>query len=554
MNMLTQLKGLLQPSGSSMADLNSYMLLQADIGESLMLIGIIAAVVIGGGTLMYWASRYKKCPSNEILVVYGYIRGEKSAKTFHGGGSFIWPVIQSYQYMSLEPMQLKVDLRGALAANNIRINVPSTFTVALDTEPAMMNTAAIRLLGMSQPAIEELASEIIFGQLRLVVAQMEIEEINKDRETFEKNIRVFVGKELRTVGLNLINVNIRDITDEANYIQNLSEEATARARKEAEISIAAQDRESQVGVARENQAKDIGIAEASRERDIQVADAQAEAVKKQKTIEANRRASVAGDEARAQVAEASSLAEGTKGAKAAEADQRIYVKERESEAVKGENESQAKIADANAELAVVRAEATQRGEVADREAEVAIQQAQAKAEKERLTAAEVVREQIDRQKIEIAAGAEAEKTRQEAQGVADAILAKYEAEAKGIRQLLDSKAVGYQSLVKGCGGDARAGATFLMTEKIEEIVTLQTEAIKNIKIDKITVWDSGGSNGGGSGGSSTSNFMSNLIKSLPPLHEVAGMAGVELPDYLGNIKSEKPAPAAAVPAPKKQPE
>jgi flotillin len=550
MNMLTQLKGLLQPSGSSMADLNSYMLLQADIGDSLMLIGIIAAVVIGGGTLLYWASRYKKCPSNEILVVYGYIRGEKSAKTFHGGGSFIWPVIQSYQYMSLEPMQLKVDLRGALAANNIRINVPSTFTVALDTEPAMMNTAAIRLLGMSQPAIEELASEIIFGQLRLVVAQMEIEEINKDRETFEKNIRVFVGKELRTVGLNLINVNIRDITDEANYIQNLSEEATARARKEAEISIAAQDRESQVGVAKENQAKDIGIAEASRERDIQVADAQAEAVKKQKTIEANRRASVAGDEARAQVAEASSLAEGAKGAKAAEADQRIFVKERESEAVKGENDSQAKIVDANAELAVVQAEATQRAEVADREAEVAIQQAQAKAEKERLTAAEVVREQIDRQKIEIAAGAEAEKTRQEAQGVADAILAKYEAEAKGIRQVLDSKAEGYHSLVKGCGGDARAGATFLMTEKIEEIVMLQTEAIKNIKIDKITVWDSGN----GESGSSTSNFMSSMIKSLPPLHEVAGMAGVELPDYLGNIKGEKPAPKAAAPAPKAQAE
>ena len=552
MNALTHLNGLLPTSGGSMADLNGYTLLQAGFGESLMLIGIIAAVLIIGGTLMYWASRYKKCPSNEIMVVYGYIRGERSAKTYHGGGAFIWPVIQSYQYMSLEPMQLKVDLRGALAANNIRINVPSTFTVALDTDPAMMNTAAIRLLGMSQPDIEELASEIIFGQLRLVVAQMEIEEINKDRETFEKNIRVFVGKELRTVGLNLINVNIRDITDEANYIQNLSEEATARARKEAEISIAAQDRESQVGVARENQAKDIGIAEASRERDIQVADAQAEAVKKQKTIEANRRASVAGDEARAQVAEASSLAEGTKGAKAAEADQRIYVKERESEAVKGENESQAKIADANAELAVVRAEATQRGEVADREAEVAIQQAQAKAEKERLTAAEVVREQIDRQKIEIAAGAEAEKTRQEAQGVADAILAKYEAEAKGIRQLLDSKAVGYQSLVKGCGGDARAGATFLMTEKIEEIVTLQTEAIKNIKIDKITVWDSGGSNGGGSGGSSTSNFMSNLIKSLPPLHEVAGMAGVELPDYLGNIKGETA--KAAAPAPKAQAE
>jgi flotillin len=550
MNALTQLNGLLPTSGGSLADLNGYTLLQAGFADELITFGVIAVIVILVGTAAYWITRYKKCPSNKILVVYGKVAGGKSAKTLHGGGAFIIPIIQSYQFMSLEPIQLKVDLRGALAANNIRINVPSTFTVALDTDPAMMNTAAVRLLGMSQPDIEELASEIIFGQLRLVVAQMEIEEINKDRETFEKNIRVFVGKELRTVGLNLINVNIRDITDEANYIQNLSEEATARARKDAEISIAAQDRESQVGVARENQAKDIGIAEASRERDIQVADAQAEAIKKQKTIEANRRASVAGDEARATVAEASSKAEGTKGSKAAEADERIFVKEKESDAVSGENQSQAKIADANAQLAVVRAEATQRGEVADREAEVAIQQAQAKAEKERLNAAEVVREQIDRQKIEIAAGAEAEKTRQEAQGVADAILSKYEAEAKGIRQVLDSKAEGYQSLVKGCGGDARAGATFLMTEKIEEIVTLQTEAIKNIKIDKITVWDSGG----GDGGSSTSNFMSNLIKSLPPLHEVAGMAGVELPDYLGNIKSEKPTQAAAAPAPKKQPE
>ena len=205
MNALTQLNGLLPTSGGSMADLNGYTLLQAPgFGESLALIGIIAAVLIIGGTLLYWASRYKKCPSNEILVVYGYIRGERSAKTFHGGGAFIWPVIQSYQYMSLEPMQLKVDLRGALAANNIRINVPSTFTVALDTDPAMMNTAAVRLLGMSQPDIEELASEIILGSLRQVVAQMEIEEINKDGETFERNIRELVGKELGTVGLHLI--------------------------------------------------------------------------------------------------------------------------------------------------------------------------------------------------------------------------------------------------------------------------------------------------------------------------------------------------------------
>ena len=203
--MLTHLNGLLQSNGGSMAELNSYTLGQAEgIVDTLGLLIIPAVVIIGIGTAAYWASRYKKCPSNKILVVYGKVKGGQSAKTLHGGGAFIIPIIQAYQFMSLEPMRLKLDLNGALAANNIRVNVPSTFTVALDTDPAMMNTAAVRILGMSQPDIEELASEIILGSLRQVVAQMEIEEINKGGETFERNIRELVGKELGTVGLSLI--------------------------------------------------------------------------------------------------------------------------------------------------------------------------------------------------------------------------------------------------------------------------------------------------------------------------------------------------------------
>jgi flotillin len=202
----------------------------------------------------------------------------------------------------------------------------------------------------------------------------------------------------------------------------------------------------------------------------------------------------------------------------------------------GENRAKADIANVNAELAVKQAVALQRGEVARREAEVEIQKAQYKAEHERLTAEEVVRQEIDKKKIEIAAEAEAEKTRREAKGQADGILLKYQAEAEGVRLVLESKAAGYLSLVQGCNGDAKAVATLLMTEKIEEIVRLQVEAIRNIKIDKITVWDSAG---GDKNGTTTSNFLSGLIKSLPPLHDVAEMAGIELPKYLGEIALEK---------------
>jgi flotillin len=165
-----------------------------------------------------------------------------------------------------------------------------------------------------------------------------------------------------------------------------------------------------------------------------------------------------------------------------------------------------------------------------------------KAELQRLTAQEVVRQQVEKQKITIAAEAEAEKTRREAQGVADATLLKYEAEAKGIRQVLEAKAQGYQALVQSANNDARAAATLLLTEKLEQIVTLQVEAIKAIKIDKVVVWDSG-PGGSPSGGSQTANFLAGMVKSLPPLHDVAAMAGLELPKYLGDAKlPDLPAP------------
>jgi flotillin len=105
---------------------------------------------------------------------------------------------------------------------------------------------------------------------------------------------------------------------------------------------------------------------------------------------------------------------------------------------------------------------------------------------------------------------------------------RYAAEAKGIQQLLDSKSEGYQALVKSCNGDAKAAATFMLLEKLQDIVHLQVEAISNLKIEKVTVWDSGN-------GESTAGFFANMVKSLPPLHDIARLAGLELPDYLGNM-------------------
>ena len=444
--------------------------------------------------LLYIIKRYKRCPSDKILVVFGKVGTGQSARCIHGGGALIVPLFQDYRYLSLTPMTIAIPLQNALSQQNIRINVPSTFTVGISTDPLIMTNAAERLLELQNRDIEAMAREIIFGQLRLTVASLTIEQINQDRESFLSAIRKNVEPELNKIGLYLINVNITDITDESTYIESIGKKAAAEAINQAKVDVANQEK---TGA--------IGQAEAFREKEIKVAE------------------NVAGAE---------------KGKKAAEADRRVYVQGQEAQAVKGENEAQANIASYNAELAVKQAAATQRGEVAKRQAVVEIQKAQYLAEEQRLNAEEVVRKEIEKRKIEISAEAEAEKLRREARGQADATLAKYEAEAKGVRQVLDSKAAGYRALVESCQGDARSAATLLLVEKIEHMVSLQVEAIRNLKIDKITVWDSGG---GKDGGSSTANFAASLIRSIPPLHEVARMAGVDLPEYLGTMTHEKPA-------------
>ena len=468
--------------------------------------GIAAVVLVAFFFLLYLIKRYKRCPSDKILVIFGKVGKGQSANCIHGGGALVIPLFQDYRYLGLTPMTIPIPLQGALSLQNIRINVPSTFTVGISTDPMIMNNAAERLLELPIAEIEGMAREIIFGQLRLTVASLTIEQINQDRESFLASIRKNVEPELNKIGLYLINVNITDITDESDYIYSIGKKAAAEAINQAKVDVANQEKSGA-----------IGEADANREKEIRVAE---------------------------------NVAESAKGQKKAEAERRVYVHGQESEAVKGENVAKASIADYNAGLAIKEADALRRGEVAKREAKALIQKAQYLAEQERLNAEQVVVKEIEKRKIEIAAEAEAQKMRKEAKGEADAILAKYEAEATGIRKVLDSKAAGYQALVESCTGDAKAVATLLMIEKIEEVVAMQVEAIKNIKIDKITVWDSGGGDGTGS---STANFASNLIKSLPPLHEVAKMAGVELPEYLGKMVDDKKADGPPPPPPPNKP-
>ena len=418
--------------------------------------------------------RYKRCPSDRILVVYGKVSGGESAKCIHGGAAFIFPVIQDYQFLDLTPISIEVNLVNALSKQNIRVNVPSRFTIGVSTEPGIMQNAAERLLGLGQNEIQDLAQEIIFGQLRLVVASMDIEEINSDRDKFLTNISQSVESELKKVGLKLINVNITDIVDESGYIEALGKEAAAHAINAARKSVAEKTRDGS-----------IGEANAVQDERTQVAAANAKAVEGENTA----KIAVANSDSlrRQREAEAERTAIASEKVQTANALKESYAAEQEAETARADRERSSQLADI------------------------------------------IVPAEIDKRKVEIDAEARAENIRRIAKGEADAILFKAQAEAQGQYEVLTKQAAGLDQIVKAAGNNSKDAVLLLIADKLPELVRTQAEAIKNIKIDKITVWENGG---GKDGKSSTSNFISGMYKSVPPLQEMFNMAGMQLPDYL----------------------
>src|SRR5688572_11652376 len=493
------------------------------MAENLLLI-VAIAVVFFFILIFSMFRRYKRCPSDRILVVYGKVGKNaadltRAAKCIHGGAAFIWPVIQDYAFLDLTPISIEVNLTSALSKQNIRVDVPSRFTVGISTEPNVMQNAAERLLGMQRPEIHDLAKDIILGQMRLVVAMMDIEEINNNRDKFLANIAGNVEAELNKIGLKMINVNVTDIKDESGYIDALGKEAAAKAINEAKVRVAEQERTGDIGKTTAEKERDIKVAETVRDRDTQVAvtvkdkEVQIAVAKKDENI----------------------------GKAEAERDTRVKMAEANAIAVQGENLSKIEIANSDAARREREAEALKKAIAAEKvQAAKALEEAyqaekkaeDARADRDRATqnATIIVGADIEKQKLIIEAQAEAEQTREKAKGEADAIFAKLEAEARGMYEILTKQAEGLERIVKSAGNDPKDAVLLLIVDKLPELVKMQTEAIKNIKIDKVTVWDG---NGNGEGGNSTANFMSGLYKAVPPLRDLFNMAGMDLPTYLG---------------------
>lgn len=470
-----------------------------------ILIASLVSVLGIVGLIWAAASRYKRCPSDKVLVVYGKVGGGTS-KCIHGGGAFVWPIIQDYAYLDLTPLPISIPLKDALTKQNIRVEVPSVVTVAVSSNEEVVKNAAERILsfGTNKSTLENLVKEIVYGQMRLVINQMTIEEISTDREKLFISIKENLSVELKKIGLDLINVNITDIRDESEYIKSLGREAASRAINEARVK-----------EAENRKTGEIGVANADKEREMSVAKTET-----QKTAEVSKQMSL----------KDISVAE-------ADRDRRTKSAELDAQAIESENQSSIRVAMSNAEKQIKEAEAYKESESAralavgkvEESKFVAETQVQLKRQekvKAELEASIVIPEKINQEKTLIAADTQRQSVIKSAEGEAESIRLNYEARAYGEYQILSQKAKGFRELIESAGSPEAAVQLF-MIEQLKELSQINVEALKNVKFDKVVVWENGGS--GSNGVNSTTGFVQGLFKMLPMMEEVFNMTGKTLP-------------------------
>ena len=463
---------------------------------------------------------YIICPQDQILIVSGLFAGRTKdgkgdAVIYQGGGCFVLPGLQTYRFLSLTPRSISLPLDDLLTSNNIRIEVPSTIIYTVDNEQREALSNAARYLS-SDRDIEELAKETVVGEMRAVISKLTIEEINQDRNKLRDEVASSLNEEFAKIGLKVITVNIRDIKDETNYITSLGAKATAEVTNKANIDVATQQRIGAEGVATQTRDREINVNQIQSEEAIQVANIRAEQATK-----------VAQTEATQEVAVNQTTVDRDISIARAKAEQVAQTADINATQVKATNSAKLIEVQSNTELQVRSAVMRQESEVATAKANTEINNQRIIERSAEMSIEVVAQAETQKKELQIQAEAYSKNLEIRTQAEAEAVLVRAQADAKAIQLQLEAKAAGMKKLIEAAGS-ADAAVNLLLIEKMEEIMKIQVEALKNIKIDSLTVW---GGNGDGKGG--IQSVMKDYMGCLPQLHELAKQVGITLPGVFG---------------------
>ncbi len=472
-------------------------------------IGIILLVVIFLALAIAYASRVKKVGPNEVLVISGRGEGRRDPEAGHmksnfrivtGGRSFIWPVLERVDNLSLEIITIDVTTPDVPSIQGVPVTVDGVAQVKIGSDENSIRTAAIQFLSKSEEEIEHIAHETLAGHLRAILGTLTVEQLYRDRESFSQKVQEVSGEDMASMGLEIVSFVIKDISDTEGYLEALGRPRIAQVKRDAAI----------------------GEAEAARDATIESARARQQGESAKLDAEAR----IAESRKDFEVQQAAYQAESNR--KKAESDLAYSLQENITNQTVMAEAVQVEVITKQKQIEVQQQEALRNEQELD-----ATVRKPAEAERYRVqTLADAVQYQLQTE-----AAGEAEAIRQRGQAEADAAKAKGLAEAEIIRQQGLAEAEATRKKADAWKEYTQAAILQQLLDKLPEIAAAVSEPLS--KTDSIVIIGSGGENGSGSGASKITQDVTTIIAQLPAT--IQALTGIDLIAAINDLTGLKPA-------------
>jgi flotillin len=488
--------------------------------ETLFIPVIVVGVIVVLG-LAFWA-RYKTVSPDEAMIVTGSFLGSKNVltdesgrkiKIVRGGGSFIIPIFQQAQFLSLLSHKLDVSTPEVYTEQGVPVMADGVAIIKIGGSVEDIATAAEQFMGKPTEALQGEAQEVLEGHLRAILGSMTVEEVYRNRDKFAQEVQGVAAKDLKKMGLQIVSFTIKDVRDKHGYLDALGKPRIAAVKRDAEIAEAEAIRDARIQKARAEEEgqkaellRDTNIAEATKEKELKIA-----SFKKEQDM-----------------------------AKA-EADQAYHIQEARSRQSVVEEQMKVELVRKEREIDLEAKEILRREKQYDAEVKkkadadrYAVEQA-AEAEKARR-----IREADAHQyRIMAEAKAVAEQKRLEGMAVADAERAKGAAEAEVIRLRGLAEAEAKQKLAEAFEKFGEAAVLDIIVKMLPELAGRIAEPMKSI--DKLTVVDTGH----GEGAARVSNYVTSLMATAPEM--LKNVSGIDVQELVKRLTKQEQ--SAKLPAP-----
>lgn len=255
---------------------------------AIAIVGIVAVIFVFA---LVWASRYTKVGPNQVLVVSGRrykladAEGNVQSRGFRivkGGGSFIMPVLEKVDILSLELLTIDVQTPEVYTSKGVPVKVDGVAQIKVKGDDISIATAAEQFLSKDTNSIMNIATQTMEGHLRAILGTMTVEEIYQNRDAFAQKVQEVAAGDMANMGLGIVSFTIRDIRDAQGYLDALGKPRIAQVKRDAQIAQAEADRDAMIKSSQATQAgqeakfaADTKIAEAQRDYQMNVATYQA---------------------------------------------------------------------------------------------------------------------------------------------------------------------------------------------------------------------------------------------------------------------------------------